>query len=71
MTFEKKPGTLNALLGGIGACFVLPIDAADSRARLLAEGMEIMHDANGGVRTAIARQADAIFFVREVTPLRA
>ncbi len=68
---REKAGTLNALLGGIGACFVLPIDAADSRARLLAEGMEIMHDANGGVRTAIARQADAIFFVREVTPLRA
>ena len=68
---KEKPGTLNALLGEIGNCFVLPIDAADSRARLLSENIEIMHDGNGGVRTAIARQADAIFFVRDVTPLRA
>ncbi len=68
---REKAGTLNALLGKIGACFVLPIDGADSRARLLAEGIEIMHDANAAVRTAIARQADAIFFVRDVTPLRA
>jgi erythromycin esterase-like protein len=68
---KEKPGTLNALLGEIGDCFILPIDAADSRARLLSENIEIMHDGNGGVRTAIARQADAIFFVRDVTPLRA
>jgi erythromycin esterase-like protein len=68
---KEKPGTLNARLGEIGNCFVLPIDAADSRARLLSENIEIMHDGNGGVRTAIARQADAIFFVRDVTPLRA
>jgi hypothetical protein len=38
---------------------------------LLTENIEIVHDGNGGVRTAIARQADAIFFVRDVTPLRA
>jgi erythromycin esterase-like protein len=68
---REKPGTLNALLGQIGDCFVLPIDAADPRARLLTENIEIIHDGNGGVRTAIARQADAIFFVRDVTPLRA
>jgi erythromycin esterase-like protein len=68
---REKAGTLNALLGEIGDCFILPIDASDSRARLLTENVEIMHDGNGGVRTAIARQADAIFFVRDVTPLRA
>jgi erythromycin esterase-like protein len=68
---REKAGTLNAILGGIGTCFILPIDGADSRARLLAENIEIMHDANGGVRAAIAMQADAIFFIREVTPLRA
>ena len=68
---SEKPGALNSLLGEIGDCFILPIDAADSRARLLTENIEIMHDGNGGVRTAIARQADAIFFVRDVTPLRA
>jgi erythromycin esterase-like protein len=68
---REKAGTLNALLGEIGDCFVLPIDPSDPRARLLTENIEIMHDGNGGVRTAIARQADAIFFVRDVTPLRA
>jgi erythromycin esterase-like protein len=68
---REKPGALNSLLGEIGDCFILPIDATDSRARLLTENIEIVHDGNGGVRTAIARQADAIFFVRDVTPLRA
>lgn len=68
---REKAGTLNALLGEIGDCFLLPIDAADSRARLLTENIEIMHDGNLGVRTALARQADAIFFVRDVAPLRA
>ncbi len=70
-TIREKPGTLNALLGENGDCFIVPIDAADPRARLLTENIEIMHDGNGGARTAIARQADAIFFVRDVTPLRA
>ena len=68
---REKAGTLNELLGEIGDCFVLPIDATDRRARLLTENVEIMHDGNGGGRTAIARQTDAIFFVRDVTPLRA
>lgn len=66
----EKRGTLNAILSEIGDCFLLPIDTSDSRARLLSENTEIMHDANGLIRTAITRQADAIFFVRDVTPLR-
>lgn len=61
---REKAGTLNALLGEIGDCFILPIDRADSRARLLSENIEIMHDGNGGVRTAITRQADDIFRAR-------
>jgi len=68
---KEKRGTLNALLGEIGDCFILPIDATDERARLLTENVEITHDGKGGVRTALARQADAIFFVRNVTPLQA
>jgi erythromycin esterase-like protein len=68
---KEKRGTLNALLGEIGDCFILPIDPTDERARLLTENVEITHDGNGGVRTALARQADAIFFVRNVTPLQA
>lgn len=67
---REKTGTLNALLSEIGECFILPIDTADPRARLLTENIEITHDGNGGARTTIARQADAIFFAREVTPLR-
>jgi erythromycin esterase-like protein len=68
---REKAGTLNALLGEIGDCFILPIEGADPRARLLTENIEITHDGNGGARTAIAGQADAIFFVRDVTPLQA
>ncbi len=68
---REKSGTLNALLSEIGECFLLPIDTADQRARLLTENIDITHDGNSGARTAIARQADAIFFIREVTPLRA
>jgi hypothetical protein len=68
---REKSGTLNSILGEIGDRFLLPINSADPRARLLTENIEIMHDGNGGVRTAIARQADAIFFVRDVSPLRA
>lgn len=67
---REKPGTLNATLGEIGDCFLLPIDVSDPRARMLTENVEIMHDGNLGARLAIAPQADAIFFVREVTPLR-
>jgi erythromycin esterase-like protein len=69
-TIREKAGTLNAILGEFGDCFILPIEVTDPRARLLTENIEIMHDGNGGVRTALARQADAIFFIRDVTPLR-
>jgi erythromycin esterase-like protein len=69
-TIREKTGTLNAILGEVGDCFILPIDSADPRARLLTENIEIKHDGNGGVRTALSRQADAIFFIRDVTPLR-
>ena len=68
---REKAGTLNSLLGEIGDCFLLPIEKTDSGARLLTENVEIMHDANLGARLAIAPQADAIFFVRDVGPLRA
>ncbi len=68
---REKQGTLNALLSDIGECFLLPIDPADQRARLLTEPIDITHDGNSGTRTSVARQADAIFFIREVTPLRA
>jgi erythromycin esterase-like protein len=64
------PGTLNAALAEVGECFMLPIDTGDPRARLLAGDVEVRWDAVTGARLAVARQADAIFFVRDVTPLR-
>jgi erythromycin esterase-like protein len=64
------PGTLNAILAEIGACFILPVDRAEPRARLLASEMEIRWDGITGARLKIASEADAIFFVRDVTPLR-
>jgi erythromycin esterase-like protein len=64
------PGTLNAVLAEVGECFILPIDPADPRARLLASDVNVRWDGITGARLAVARQADAIFFVRDVTPLR-
>jgi hypothetical protein len=64
------PGTLNAALAEVGECFMLPIDLADWRARLLASNLQVRWDGTTAARLAVARQADAIFFVRDVTPLR-
>ena len=68
---ELVPGTLNATLAEIGECFVLPIDRADRRARMLQTPTRMMMDGNSSVTTPAAAQADAIFFIREVTPISA
>lgn len=65
------PGSFNETLAEIGDCFLLPFDRSDSRARLLDTSMQIVMDGNASIRTAPAAQADAIFFVRRVTPIRA
>jgi erythromycin esterase-like protein len=64
------PGTLNAILAEVGGCFMLPIDPDEPRARLLAGEVEVRWDGITGARLVVARQADAIFYVRDVTPLR-
>jgi erythromycin esterase-like protein len=68
---KLKAGTLNAILNEISECFMLPVDTSDPRARLLSSEVEVQWDGIGGVRTPIVPQADALFFIRNVTPLRA
>jgi erythromycin esterase-like protein len=63
-------GSLNATLAELGACFVLPIDRTDQRARILRNEMQLVMDGNVSLHTAPASQADAIFFIRDVTPIR-
>jgi erythromycin esterase-like protein len=62
------PGTLNALLARVGACFLLPTTGVG--AEWLSRERELTWMYNGLLRTPVARQADALFFVRTVGPLR-
>ncbi len=63
-------GSLNAILAELGECFLLPIDRTDPRARLLRTEMQLVMDGNVSLHTAPASQTDAIFFIRDVTPIR-
>ena len=67
---QSPNGTLNEMLSDIGAAFVLPINEADSLPTLLQREIKFVSNGNVVHRTVITRQTDAIFFVREVTPLR-
>jgi erythromycin esterase-like protein len=64
------PGSLNAILADIGECFLLPIDRDEPRARLLETPLQLVMDGNVSLHTAPASQADALFFIRDVTPIR-
>lgn len=68
-TYHSQPGSLNAILSEIGETFILPTISSDPRARLLSREMDIVGLYNAIYRTVIAKQADAIFFVRQVSPL--
>lgn len=68
--YHSQPGSLNAILSKIGEAFVLPTNSADPRAHLLSREMAIVGLYNVLFRTVIAKQADAIFFTRQVSPLR-
>ncbi|HHX87497.1 MAG TPA: erythromycin esterase family protein, partial [Firmicutes bacterium] len=68
--YTSIPGSLNSILAEVGPAFILPTSSDDPRAGLLATKMNIAGLYNQVYRTAIARQADAIFFVRKVSPLR-
>ena len=71
-TSEIKPveGSLNSILSEIGPALILPLSADAPIPQLLNSKMLIQMDGQPGVRAAIAEQADAIFFVDEVSPLR-
>ncbi len=70
---EIRPGrgTLNELLGEVGPCFVLPTrtDAAAAEPLRRAADVALLYGLRAS--TALAAQTDAIFFARDVTPIRA
>jgi erythromycin esterase-like protein len=65
-----RRGSLNEALAELGACFLLPLGDPNGLPELLRGEQEIRWIYNAGCRTQIWRQADALFFVREATPLR-
>jgi erythromycin esterase-like protein len=71
-TSEIKPvdGSLNSILNEIGPALILPLHTDGPRPALLDSKMLIQMDGQPGIRAAIAEQADAIFFIDEVSPLR-
>lgn len=64
--YASIPGSLNAILAKVGPNFLLPTAGV----RLFGRNLDIAGLCKVVYRTAIARQADAIFFIREVSPLR-
>jgi erythromycin esterase-like protein len=71
-TSEIKPveGSLNSILSEVGPALILPLHTDGPRPALLDSKMLVQMDGQPGVRAAIAEQADAIFFIDEVSPLR-
>lgn len=69
-SFESPRGTLNALLSKVGDAFALPTRSSDPGARLLAEEIDWMSMNGARFRCVVRDQADVLFFVREVSPLR-
>jgi erythromycin esterase-like protein len=70
-TCEIKPvaGSLNSILSEIAPALILPLGADAPLPGLLDSKILIQMDGQPGVRAAIADQADAIFFIDEVSPL--
>ncbi len=68
--YTSSPGSLNSLLGEIGECFMLPTTVDDPRSRLLTYSTDVVGIYNVMFKTALAKQTDAIFFVRKVSPLK-
>ncbi|MBI5287358.1 MAG: erythromycin esterase family protein [Chloroflexi bacterium] len=67
---SSPPGSVNALLGQVGDAFALPTRSQDKRANALSSTGDIVMLYNQASRLALADQADVVFFVREVSPLR-
>ncbi len=67
--YTVKKGSLNAVLSSVGERFLLSTEAKVQEANLLHKKRNIVGLYNVPFRTAIVRQADAVFFVREVSPI--
>ena len=68
---KQVDGSLNSILSEIAPALILPLHTDTPIPALLNSKMLIQMDGQPGVRAAIAEQADAIFFIDEVSPLRA
>jgi len=66
---RSLPSSLNAVLAEVGSAFILPTHSSDPRSRLMSSESEIVSLYNQVLRTRLATQCDAVFFVREVSPL--
>ena len=62
-------GSLNEALAQVGECFLLPLGPAETLPELLRGEQDVRWIYGAGCRTRITAQADAVFFVRESTPL--
>jgi len=67
--YTAKYGSLNSILAQAGDRYLLFTAATDRRAALLDADLDIVGLYNITFRAALAKQADAVFFVRKVTPL--
>jgi hypothetical protein len=65
----SHPSSLNAVLAEVGPAFVLPTHSGDPRSDLMSGETEIVSMYNQALRARLADQCDAVFFVREVSPL--
>jgi len=67
--FRSPPSSLNAVFAEVGPVFILPTHSNDARSRFMSRESEIASMYNQVLRARLADQCDAVFFVREVSPL--
>lgn len=68
--YASVPGSLNGALARVGETYLLPTATDDRRGALLSRQMRVAGLYNVTYHTTVAQQADAIFFVRKVSPLQ-
>jgi len=66
---RSPPFSLNAVLAKLGAVFILPTHSSDPRSDLMSGETEIVSMYNQVLRARLVNQCDAVFFIREVSPL--
>lgn len=67
--YALAKGSLNEALAQVGECFLLPLGPPETLPELLCGAQDVRWIYGAGCRTRITAQADAVFFVRESTPL--